>query len=149
MMAAVQNGIDRCDIFIGVAAVADYRPAHAEESKIKKNDERVTLELVRNPDILSWVSAHHKRPFTVGFAAETNNPLEYARAKLASKNLDLIAVNHVSNQNNPFGSDQNQLVVISATDESDLGRKSKTQLAAELVGVIARKFHERHKTQNS
>lgn len=149
MMAAVQNEIDRCDIFIGVAAVADYRPAHAEELKIKKNDERVTLELVRNPDILSWVSAHQKRPFTVGFAAETNNPLEYARAKLASKNLDLIAVNHVSDENNPFGSDQNQLVVISATDEADLGRKSKTQLAAELVSVISRKFHERHQTQNS
>ena len=79
MLAAVEREIEDCDVFIGVAAVADYRPAQSASSKIKKHTESVTLELVRNPDILARVAQSPKRPFTVGFAAETDQAIPNAR----------------------------------------------------------------------
>jgi len=144
MLAAVEQGIEACDVFIGVAAVADYRPAQSENSKIKKHAESVTLELVRNPDILARVAQQPKRPFTVGFAAETDHPIAYAREKLHNKGLDLIAVNQIDEANNPFGSDQNRLVLISKTDEVDLGRDNKTALAEQLISEIAHRYHDPH-----
>ena len=84
------------NIFIGVAAVADYRPVQTASKKIKKTAERITLELVRNPDILADVAALKPAPFTVGFAAETDNVEEQARHKLESKKLNLIAANRVA-----------------------------------------------------
>ncbi|MEC9329678.1 MAG: bifunctional phosphopantothenoylcysteine decarboxylase/phosphopantothenate--cysteine ligase CoaBC [Pseudomonadota bacterium] len=144
MLAAVEQDIDACDVFIGVAAVADYRPAQSENSKIKKHAESVTLELVRNPDILARVAQQPKRPFTVGFAAETDHPIAYAREKLHNKGLDLIAVNQIDAANNPFGSDQNRLVLISKTDEVDLGRDNKTALAEQLISEIAHRYHDPH-----
>ena len=146
MFAAVQTAYSSCDIFIGVAAVADYRPQTVQTSKIKKNDDRLTLELVKNPDILSWVATQSPRPFTVGFAAETDQPIEHARNKRRNKGLDLIAVNQVGEALNPFGSDENQLVLIGQNEEIDLGRKSKAQLAIDLIETIAKKYHEQHKT---
>jgi len=146
MFAAVQTAHSPCDIFIGVAAVADYRPQTVQTSKIKKNDDRLTLELVKNPDILSWVATQSPRPFTVGFAAETDQPIEHARNKRRNKGLDLIAVNQVGEVLNPFGSDENQLVLIGQNEEIDLGRKSKAQLAIDLIETIAKKYHEQHKT---
>lgn len=146
MFAAVQTAHSPCDIFIGVAAVADYRPQTVQTSKIKKNDDRLTLELVKNPDILSWVATQSPRPFTVGFAAETDQPIEHARNKRRNKGLDLIAVNQVGEALNPFGSDENQLVLIGQNEEIDLGRKSKAQLAIDLIETIAKKYHEQHKT---
>lgn len=146
MFEAVQMAHSPCDIFIGVAAVADYRPQTVQTSKIKKNDDRLTLELVKNPDILSWVAAQSPRPFTVGFAAETDQPIEHARDKRRNKGLDLIAVNQVGEALNPFGSDENQLILIDQNGEIDLGRKSKTQLAIDLIETIAKKYHEQHKT---
>ncbi|MEK9942333.1 MAG: bifunctional phosphopantothenoylcysteine decarboxylase/phosphopantothenate--cysteine ligase CoaBC, partial [Gammaproteobacteria bacterium] len=148
MFKAVQTAHSPCDIFIGVAAVADYRPQTVQTSKIKKNDDRLTLELVKNPDILSWVAAQSPRPFTVGFAAETDQPIEHARNKRRNKGLDLIAVNQVGEALNPFGSDENQLILIDQNGEIDLGRKSKTQLAIDLIETIAKKYHEQHKTKN-
>jgi len=144
MLAAVEQGIEACDVFIGVAAVADYRPAQSENSKIKKHAESVTLELVRNPDILARVAQQPKRPFTVGFAAETDHPIAYAREKLHNKGLDLIAVNQIDEANNPFGSDQNRLVLISKTGEIDLGLDSKTALAEQLISEIAHRYHDQH-----
>jgi len=146
MFAAVQTAHSPCDIFIGVAAVADYRPQTVQTSKIKKNDDRLTLELVKNPDILSWVATQSPRPFTVGFAAETDQPIEHARNKRRNKGLDLIADNQVGEALNPFGSDENQLVLIGQNEEIDLGRKSKAQLAIDLIETIAKKYHEQHKT---
>lgn len=146
MFEAVQTAHSPCDIFIGVAAVADYRPQTVQTSKIKKNDDRLTLELVKNPDILSWVATQSPRPFTVGFAAETDQPIEHARNKRRNKGLDLIAVNQVGEALNPFGSDENQLVLIGQNEEIDLGRKSKAQLAIDLIETIAKKYHEQHKT---
>ena len=146
MLAAVERDIDTCDVFIGVAAVADYRPARSEASKIKKQADAITLELVRTPDILARVAQQVKRPFTVGFAAETDQAIENAREKLHNKGLDLIAVNQVDETNSPFGSDENRLVLISQTDEIDLGRDSKTVLAEHLISEIARRYHDQHST---
>ena len=146
MLAAVERDIDTCDVFIGVAAVADYRPARSETSKIKKQADSITLELVRTPDILARVAQQVKRPFTVGFAAETDQAIENAREKLHNKGLDLIAVNQVDEANNPFGSEENRLVLISQTDEIDLGRDSKTVLAEHLISEIARRYHDQHST---
>ncbi|MDM7322779.1 MAG: bifunctional phosphopantothenoylcysteine decarboxylase/phosphopantothenate--cysteine ligase CoaBC, partial [Gammaproteobacteria bacterium] len=84
-----------CDIFIGTAAVADYRPVKVAAEKIKKGADRLTLHLVKNPDIISEVAARLDRPFVVGFAAETEHVLEHARDKLVRKRLDLIAANRV------------------------------------------------------
>ncbi|MBT6931914.1 MAG: bifunctional phosphopantothenoylcysteine decarboxylase/phosphopantothenate--cysteine ligase CoaBC [Proteobacteria bacterium] len=146
MLNAVKRVTTDCDIFIGVAAVADYRPSQIEMSKIKKDAKHVTLELIRNPDILSWVTSQETKPFTVGFAAETDNPLEHARQKLEKKSLDIIAVNHVSADHSPFGSDENQLVVITPDEDIDLGRHPKTRLASTLIDTISKKFHESYKT---
>ena len=146
MLAAVERDIDTCDVFIGVAAVADYRPARSETSKIKKQADSITLELVRTPDILARVAQQVKRPFTVGFAAETDQAIVNAREKLHNKGLDLIAVNQVDEANNPFGSEENRLVLISQTDEIDLGRDSKTVLAEQLISEIAHRYHDQHST---
>ena len=146
MLAAVERDIDTCDVFIGVAAVADYRPARSETSKIKKQADSITLELVRTPDILARVAQQVKRPFTVGFAAETDQAIANAREKLHNKGLDLIAVNQVDEANNPFGSEENRLVLISQTDEIDLGRDSKTVLAEQLISEIAHRYHDQHST---
>ena len=148
MLAAVEREIEDCDVFIGVAAVADYRPAQSASSKIKKHTESITLELVRNPDILARVAQSPKRPFTVGFAAETDQAIPNARDKLQRKGLDLIAVNQINATNNPFGSEENHLVLISKTDEIDLGRDSKTALAEHLIAEIAHRYHDQHSTED-
>lgn len=146
MLAAVEQDISTCDVFIGVAAVADYRPARSETSKIKKCADSITLELVRTPDILARVAQQAKRPFTVGFAAETDQAIANAREKLHNKGLDLIAVNQVNETNNPFGSEENHLVLISQSDEIDLGRNSKAVLAEQLISEIAHRYHDQHST---
>ena len=87
-----------------------------------------------------------KRPFTVGFAAETDQAIANAREKLHNKGLDLIAVNQVDETNNPFGSEENHLVLISKTDEIDLGRDSKAVLAEQLISEIADRYHDQHST---
>jgi len=108
MHDAVHKRIDDADIFIGVAAVADYRPVRVAAAKIKKTAEHLTLELVRNPDILASVAALPRAPFTVGFAAETEYLEAAARAKLAAKNVDLICANLVAGTEGGFGADENR-----------------------------------------
>jgi len=146
MLAAVEKGVSKCDIFVGVAAVVDYRPIQTAASKIKKDAQTLTVELVRNPDILAQVAHRPNAPFTVGFAAETDHAIEYGRQKLQSKGLDLIAVNQVGGEDSPFGSDNNQLTLIGPHDEVDLGLDSKAVLAAQLVEEIARRYHEKSST---
>ena len=126
-----------CDIFIACAAVADYRPASVEEQKIKKHNDAMRIELVRNPDIVSAVASHPKRPFTVGFAAETQDVVSYARDKLQRKNLDLIVANDVSDSRIGFNTDDNRVIVISADDEQHIEQMSKRQLARQLIAMIA------------
>jgi phosphopantothenoylcysteine decarboxylase/phosphopantothenate--cysteine ligase len=129
--------IQHCDIFIGCAAVADYRPAHSELQKIKKNADTMHLELVRNPDIISAVANHPERPFTVGFAAETEEVESYARAKLENKKLDMVVANDVSRPEGGFNSDQNAAIILWPGGKAEVKLTTKQQLARILVETIA------------
>jgi phosphopantothenoylcysteine decarboxylase/phosphopantothenate--cysteine ligase len=138
MLAAVLANIAGADIFIGVAAVADYRPASEAEQKIKKQDESgMTLELVQNPDILQTVAQLEPRPFTVGFAAETEKLIEHATAKLQRKRLDMIIANNVANTDIGFHADDNETVVITPETTLALEKMSKSSLARHLIQEIA------------
>jgi len=135
------------DIFIGCAAVADFRVAALASQKIKKtaDNDGLTLQLVKNPDIIACVAAlKAPRPFTVGFAAETEKVAEYARQKLQKKNLDLICANDVSDPTLGFNSEQNAITVYSSTAEFALGQRSKTELAQALISLIYEQYqHEK------
>lgn len=139
MLEAVLREIDGADIFISTAAVADYRPARAVHQKIKKTAERLELELERTPDVLATVAARPRRPFVVGFAAETESVEQHARTKLMRKNLDMIAANEVG-QEKGFDTEENELLVIWRTGSRQLARAPKAALARELVALIAENF---------
>jgi len=132
-----------CDIFIACAAVADYRPATVEQQKIKKGAEQISLMLVRNPDIVATVAASEKRPFVVGFAAETQELLTHAREKMSRKGLDMIIANDVSDQSIGFNSDSNQATVLWADGEQPLPLGSKAAMARQLIALIARQLESR------
>ena len=138
MHAAVMCDIDSQDIFIGVAAVADYRPVDQADQKIKKDADQMTVTMIKNPDILADVAAQKNKPFCVGFAAETDNITEYARGKLAKKNLDLIAANHVGGSETGFGTPDNAITLISKDNTIDLPKASKQALARSLIVEIAK-----------
>jgi phosphopantothenoylcysteine decarboxylase/phosphopantothenate--cysteine ligase len=142
MHDAVLARAGTADIFIGVAAVADYRPAHVAETKIKKDEEKLVLDLVRNPDILASVAALKPAPFTVGFAAETEDVERHARRKLEGKHLDLIAANRVG-ADLGFESEENSLLLIGRDDVTPLPAQPKAQLARALIRHIATKYHAR------
>lgn len=135
-MAAMPN----CDIFVACAAVADYKPLEKNAQKIKKNDTELTLTFTRNPDILSDVAHLPTPPFTVGFAAETQDIEHYARDKLARKKLDMIAANDVSQTGLGFNSEQNALTVFWPEGNKNLGVADKSQLALQLMTLIAQHF---------
>ncbi len=139
MHAAVLQAVHKADIFISVAAVADYRVEQIADEKIKKSDTSMQLSLVRNPDILASVAAMPDRPFCVGFAAETESLQENARIKLDKKKLDLIAANQVAQAENPvFGTDTNSLHVYWPGDgHHHIAAAPKKQVAAELLDIIA------------
>lgn len=148
MHDAVHAHIASANLFIGVAAVADYRPATVATQKIKKSAEHLSIELVRNPDILASVSALKSPPFTVGFAAQTDNLEAAARSKLTAKNVDLIAANLVGTSEGGFGVDENRLLLVDDTGSTELPLAPKTQLARTLIQHIANKFHAKNRTQN-
>lgn len=136
------------DIFIGCAAVADFRVAALASQKIKKTADHdgLTLQLVKNPDIIASVAAlTTARPFTVGFAAETEKVADYARQKLLKKNLDLICANDVSDPALGFNSEQNAITVYSKTSEFPLGQRSKTELAQALISLIYEQYQDEKK----
>ncbi|MCG7987407.1 MAG: bifunctional phosphopantothenoylcysteine decarboxylase/phosphopantothenate--cysteine ligase CoaBC [Candidatus Thiodiazotropha lotti] len=141
MRREVINRAADADIFIGVAAVADYRPRQVASEKIKKDRELVTLELVKNPDILAEVAGLDGAPFCVGFAAETENVEAYAEAKRQAKGLDLIAANQVATKEGGFESDQNALLLLWQGGREDLPMMSKHQLAKQLVERISEQYH--------
>jgi phosphopantothenoylcysteine decarboxylase/phosphopantothenate--cysteine ligase len=126
-----------CDIFIACAAVADYRPATVQQQKIKKGPDEISLQLVRNPDIVATVAAGEPRPFTVGFAAETRDVLAYAREKLQRKALDMIVANDVSDQSIGFNSELNEAVVLWSDGEQALARTGKGNMARQIIQLIA------------
>ena len=149
MLATVESQIACANIFIGVAAVSDYRPAVASHKKLKKGEETIHLDLVRNPDILASVAGRADRPFTVGFAAETEATRDNAREKLLAKGLDLIVANSVTSDNSPFGSDHNHLMLIDAESDLDLGRDTKSALAQKLIIEISQRYSANHSTPNT
>jgi phosphopantothenoylcysteine decarboxylase/phosphopantothenate--cysteine ligase len=131
------------DIFIACAAVADYRPAHIEGQKIKKGAEHISLALVRNPDIVATIAGSINRPFTVGFAAETNDVEAYAREKMAKKNLNMIVANDVSQRDIGFNSDDNEVSVLWQEGEKTLPLCSKEVIARQIIELIAQQINAR------
>ena len=125
------------DIFIGCAAVSDYRPKYRNSEKIKKTDEFFKLELIRNPDVVSHVAGKFERMFCLGFAAETHHVLENARQKLLTKKLDLLVANDVSNPEIGFDSDLNEVSLIWHKGEEKLQQASKTVIAKQIINRLA------------
>jgi len=142
MHRATMSLADSADIFIACAAVADYRPVTLQQNKIKKTSDELTLTFVKNPDILKDVAALPTGPFTVGFAAESQNIEEYAKKKLAVKKLDMIAANDITADGLGFNSDKNALHVFWQEGDKQLPAASKNQLAAELMTLIAKHYNE-------
>lgn len=142
MLAASLQQARGCDVFIAAAAVADYRPAQVAVHKIKKTAaaETLLLELVKNPDIVATIAALEQKPFTVGFAAESENLITYAQQKLTSKNLDLIIANNIAATGIGFNSDDNAVTVIDKVQQQELTQRSKQQLARDLIAIIAQKI---------
>ena len=140
MHECVFSLIDSSDIFIATAAVADYRPSIKQSQKIKKNNNNLTIELVKNPDILAQVAALEHRPTCIGFAAETNDVENYAIDKLKRKRLDMIVANHVGDDRG-FEKDVNELSLFWHQDEKiqtrQLALASKKLLAKQLIKQIS------------
>jgi phosphopantothenoylcysteine decarboxylase/phosphopantothenate--cysteine ligase len=130
MFDAVKHAVVNTDMFIAVAAVADYRVAQPEAQKIKKSDARLTLELIPNPDILAYVANLPKPPFCVGFAAESEKLHEHATNKRKQKNIPLLAANLAQNA---IGSEDNELVLFDDAGEHILPRANKLVLARALL----------------
>ena len=145
MHAEVMARAARCDIFIAAAAVADYRPARCAEQKIKKGDGPAALDLVRTADIVAGVAAMGDRPFTVGFAAETESLEAHATDKLQRKGLDMIAANRVGLPDRGFASERNALTVLWGDGGSrELGLAPKAELARSLIGLVAERYRAEH-----
>ncbi len=140
MYTAVMQALDDCNVFIGTAAVADYRPSQVSDQKIKKKAESqsdgLKLELERNPDILAAVAQQNPRPVCIGFAAETENLDENAVKKLKSKRVDMIAANLVGN-GKTFGQDESSLKVFWKGGHDVIAHAPKEKLAEELIELIA------------
>jgi len=126
------------DIFIATAAVADYRTRDVVPQKIKKTQEQMALDLVKNPDILATIAEEFPEVFVVGFAAETQDIEKYARGKLEAKNLDMIACNDVSRSDIGFGSDDNAMTVFFKDKSAGvtLEKASKDKIAEQLVALV-------------
>lgn len=135
MLQAVNAEVDEADIFIGVAAVSDYYVLNPSEQKIKKDAHILTLELGPNPDILANITARENPPFCVGFAAESENLLEYAEAKRRRKKLPLLAANLVQGA---MGADDNEIILLDDDGETRLTRAPKLDVARRLIAHIAR-----------
>lgn len=139
MFAEAHNRIDDVDIFIGAAAISDYRPESAREQKIKKSEGTLRIDLVKAPDTLASISKLERRPFTVGFAAETEKLREHALAKLSGKNLDLVVANEVG-KGRGFDCDDNAVLVLWQGGERSFPMMSKAELARALIGLIDERY---------
>ena len=141
MREAVMAHAPASDIYVGAAAVGDFRPHEIAPHKLKKSGSALTLTLNENPDILAGVAALPRRPFVVGFAAETQNIEAYARAKLERKKLDLIAANKVG-AGHGFDACENEILLISRDGVERLARADKLALARQLIARVAEKYEE-------
>jgi phosphopantothenoylcysteine decarboxylase/phosphopantothenate--cysteine ligase len=137
MAAAVMHVIDDADVFVAVAAVADYAPAQAHERKMKKSGQSITLTLQPTVDILATVAARPDPPFCVGFAAESHDVADNADAKRRRKRVPLMIANRAQDA---FGSDQNEVTLLDDTGAHPLPRMDKLALARRLVAEIAQRL---------
>jgi phosphopantothenoylcysteine decarboxylase/phosphopantothenate--cysteine ligase len=139
MYDATHERIGSVDIFIAAAAVSDYRPTATSGQKIKKQQETMTIELVRSKDILASVAGLDAAPFTVGFAAETENVREYALGKLENKRLDMIVANRVG-ENIGFDTDDNAVDVYWKGGEQRFDKAAKSELAEQVIKLVAARY---------
>lgn len=143
MQGEVMAHVAECDVVIKAAAVADYRPRVRNSTKIKKKDDSATIELVKNPDILAGLGGMERRPFLVGFAAETDALAENAAKKLSEKNLDMIVANDVSQADSGFNVDTNRaLLFFKDGTSSECGLMSKDQLAGAVLDHVVGRLSE-------
>lgn len=142
MLDASLATLPQCDIFVAAAAVADYRPLNIASQKIKKSGDTIDVTMVKNPDVVATIAQHQQRPFTIGFAAETQDVEEYARGKLTKKNLDMIVANDVSRSDIGFNSDDNAATAIWQEGQQSFPSMSKTTLARQLVELIAQRYQQ-------
>ena len=140
MLEATLETMNECDVFIGVAAVADYRPEQIESQKIKKSDEKMLLTLTKNPDIISEVASLEAKPFVVGFAAETNDIVTNGKDKLQRKGLDMLFAN---NATETFNSDSISVTALTQTKEVELKEGNKNVVARHMLQLIATALNER------
>ena len=140
MFEAVKNNFKDCDFIIKAAAVSDYTPVHVFDKKVKKQDGNLTIELQRTQDILKYVGDNKTdKQKVVGFAAETNNLIEYAKEKIVKKNLDFIVANDISKKDIGFGSDDNEVYVIDRHDNlKKIDKSSKSNIAKAIVDEISK-----------
>ncbi len=143
MFNAVEQHVEESDIFVACAAVADYRPVIIADQKIKKSEEELQINLVRNRDILAAVAARKAPPFTVGFAAETEQHIKYAEKKRLAKGVDMIAANLVGGRQGGFERDENALSVLWPGGHKELSLESKDVLAKQLVELIVERYEQR------
>ena len=140
MFEAVHRHADQCDICVLCAAVADYKPANISSTKIKKRDEKFSLELIPTRDILDSLGHRQDRQFIlVGFAAETDHVEENAAKKLREKNCDIIVANDVSGANSGMESDTNEVTILFRNDEKErISRAPKKIIARELIKIFSK-----------
>jgi phosphopantothenoylcysteine decarboxylase/phosphopantothenate--cysteine ligase len=144
MQSEVMARIAECDVVIKAAAVADYRPLVRNSLKIKKKGDSSTIELIKNPDILAGLGALERRPFLIGFAAETDALTENAAKKLREKNLDMIVANDVSQADAGFNVDTNRALLFYKDGSSnDCGLMSKDQLAGTILDALVAQLAKR------
>lgn len=146
MYEAVMHHISGMDVYIGTAAVSDYSPAKASDSKIKKDGSSspIVLELKENQDILKSVSELEQRPYVVGFAAETNDLIKNAEKKLSNKNLDLIIANDVSNKDIGFDSDDNEVTLITEKEKHLIERQNKRKVSKKIIDFISGRINDQN-----
>ena len=140
MFEAVKNNFKDCNFIIKAAAVSDYTPVHVFDKKVKKQDGNLTIELQRTQDILKYVGDNKQEgQKVIGFAAETNNLIEYAKEKIVKKNLDYIVANDISKKDIGFGSDDNEVYIIDKHDNiKKIDKSNKNNIAKAIVDEISK-----------
>jgi phosphopantothenoylcysteine decarboxylase / phosphopantothenate---cysteine ligase len=139
MFDAAHGNADKCDVCVLCAAVADYKPAIVARQKIKKRNEKISLDLIPTRDILAFLSKQERRFLVIGFAAETNDVEENAAKKLRAKNCDIIVANDVSSASSGMESDTNEVTIFFQNGEKEkISRASKKIIARELVKIFSK-----------
>lgn len=136
MFDEVFKHYENVDVAIASAAVADYAPKEVAQEKIKKNDENLTIELIKNPDILKTMGEKKTKQFLVGFALETQNEEENAKGKLDKKNLDMIVLNSLRDEGAGFQNDTNKIKILTKTEEKEFNLKSKKEVAKDILNFV-------------